>query len=67
MPDDPKPQAETATSMCVLCGHDLPPAEAAHGEVHQSCHRAFQEGEARQYRQAEHRAEFARDTWGERA
>ena len=49
MPDDQKPQAETATTPCVLCGHDLSPEEAAHGEVHDSCHRAFMEGEARQH------------------
>ena len=67
MPDDQKPQAETATNPCVLCGHDLSPAEAAHSEVYDSCHRAFEEDQARQYLHAEHRAELARDVWGERA
>ena len=67
MPDDQKPQAETATNPCVLCGHQLPPAEAAHSEVHESCHRAFEEDQASQYLHAEHRAGLARDTWGERA
>ena len=43
------PRAETATNPCVLCGHELSPEEAAHGEVHDSCHRAFMEGEARQH------------------
>ena len=68
MPDDQKPQAETATNPCVLCGHDLSPEEAAHGEVHESCHRAF-DGRTRhsQHLEAEHRAELARDVWGERA
>ena len=67
MPDDQQPQAEPAATQCVLCGHDLSPEETAQGEVHESCHRAFMEGEARQHQEAEYRAELARDARGERA
>ena len=67
IPDDQQPQAETATNQCTLCGHDLSPAEAAHSEVHESCHRAFEEDQARQYLHAEYRAELARDALEERA
>ena len=33
--------------------------------MHDFCHRAFEEDQARQYLHAEYRDELARDAWGE--
>ena len=58
---------------CVLCGQDLQ-EEAEDTDVHEACHQAFVDSQARSYAQAEARqrletdarAEMVREIWGKR-